>query len=91
MDFNSFNFCGEVLNKNNVGKLIEKRKKVLKSLYQFSFLFFPCSMFKRTDQFQISDHLVNRIPSNWPKNRLGWDCLLQSAFLIIFLTHELDK
>ena len=27
VELNSFNFCGEVLNKNNVGKLIEKERK----------------------------------------------------------------
>ena len=53
MDLNSFKVSGDVLNKNNIGKIIEKRKHILKSLYQFSILFLSYYMFKKQNEFEF--------------------------------------
>ena len=53
MDLNSFKVSGDVLNKYNTGKLVEKRKQVIKSLYQFSILLLSYSMFRKQNEFEF--------------------------------------
>ena len=46
----SFKVPLQLLNKNNIGRLMEKKRQVLKPFYQFSILYLRYCMFKRTER-----------------------------------------